>query len=142
MGAAGSHSLLRFAVARLAVSRLAVGRNRLAAVDEVFELLLVLIRVTVGLVSQDAPLLDVVVERRARVTCRAEPQQPRGFGSRQRAAPSQQVEQLRREKGKAASPPRTSRQLDPERWEERKVQLARAVEKVRLRLRPRGRDVV
>src|SRR5205807_3162283 len=104
MGAAGSPSLLRFAVPRLAVARFAIDRSRLAAVDEVLELFLVLIRVTVRLVPQDAPLLDVVVERRARVACRAEPQQARGFGGRQRPAPSQQVEQLRREKGKSAPP--------------------------------------
>src|SRR5229473_4265911 len=97
MGAAGSPSLHRFAVGRLAVDR-----NRLAAVDEVFELLHVLIRVAVSLVAQHAPLLDEVVERGTRVACGAESQQARGLGGGQRAAPAQQVEQLRREKGKTA----------------------------------------
>src|SRR5206468_2392345 len=124
VGAAGSPSFLRFAIARLAVDG-----NRLAAVDEVFELLFVLIRVTVRLVAQDAPLLDVVVERGARVARGAEPQQARGLGGGQRAAPAQQIEQLRREKGQSASPHRQGGELDSERGDERKVQLARAVEK-------------
>ena len=110
--------------------------------DEVFELLLVLIRVTVRLVAQDAPLLDVVVERGARVARGAEPQQARGLGGGQRAAPAQQIEQLRREKGQSASPHRQGGELDSERGDERKVQLARAVEKARQRLCPRGCDVV
>src|SRR5947207_1267947 len=137
MGAAGSLSLDRFAVARLAVDW-----NRLAAVDEVFELLLVLVRVTVRLVAQDAPLLDVVVESSARVARGAEPKHARGFGGGQRAAPAQQVEQLRREKGQSASPHRQGGELDSERRDERKVQLACAVEKARQRLRPCGCDVV
>src|SRR5229473_7255903 len=97
MAGAGSPSLHR-----LAVRRLAVDRDRLAAVDEVFELLLVLIRIAVRLVAQHAPLLNEVVERGSRVACGAESQQARGLGSGQRAAPAQQVEQLRREKGKTA----------------------------------------
>ena len=106
----------------------AVDRNRLAAVDEVLQLLLVLIRVAVRLVPQDAPLLDEVVECGARVARGAESQQASGLGGGKRAAPAQEVEQLRRKKGESAPPHREGGQLDPERRDERKVQLAGAVE--------------
>src|SRR5712691_10126701 len=125
VGAAGSPSLHRFAVVALAVDR-----SRLAAVDEVFELLFVLIHVPVRLVTQHAPLLDEVVERGARVACGAESQQARGPGGGERAAPAQQVEQLRRQKGKSALSHCEGGELDSERRDERKVQLAGAVEQL------------
>jgi hypothetical protein len=51
---------------------IAVGGRRLAAVDEVLELLFVLVRVPVGLVAKHTPLLGEIFERRASVAGRAE----------------------------------------------------------------------
>jgi hypothetical protein len=48
--------------------------GELAAVDEVLELLLVLVGVPVGLVAEDAALLDEVLKRRARVALGSEAQ--------------------------------------------------------------------
>src|SRR5439155_5358454 len=81
------------------------GRD-LAAVDEVLQLFLVLVGVPVGLVAEDAPLLDEVLESGAGVAPGAEAELACGLGRRERAAPAQQVEQLRREERDARLPDR------------------------------------
>jgi len=64
-------------------------------VDEVFELLLVLVCVAIGLVAQHPTLLDEVFECGTRVPRGAEPKLASRLRRRQRATPAQKVEQLR-----------------------------------------------
>src|SRR5437867_13075237 len=64
--------------------------------DEVLELLLVLVGVPVGLVAENSPLLNEVLERGAGVARRPEPELARRFGRGQRAAPPQEVEEIGR----------------------------------------------
>src|SRR5450756_565321 len=126
----------------LALHALPVLRGDLACVDEVLQLLLVLVRVAIGRVAQHAALLGEVLEGGARVTFGPEAKLARGFGSREGASPAQQVEQLRREEGDPRLAHRECRQLESERGEQRSVQLARGIEELGERLRPRCGDVV
>src|SRR5450759_2677585 len=80
----------------VALLALPVLRGDLARVDEVLQLLLVLVRVAIGRVAQDAALLGEVLEGGARVTFGSEAKLTRGFDGREGASPAQQVEQLRR----------------------------------------------
>src|SRR5258706_13033724 len=95
----------------------AAGRWRLAAVDEVLELLLVLVGVPVRLVAKHPTVLDEVFERCARVAGRAKAQLPGRFGRGEGPAPPQQVEQLRREERDAGGAERERGQAQAQRRE-------------------------
>src|SRR5450759_3960019 len=122
--------------------RLPILRRKLAGVDKVFQLLLVLIRVAVRCVPEYAALLGEVFEGGARVTRGAEAELARRFGDRQCASPAQEVEELWRKKRHARLAHRERGQLEPEGREQWSVQLARGVEELGKRLRSGRRDVV
>src|SRR6266850_7695968 len=124
---------------RLALSVL--GRQ-LARVYEVLELLLVLVSVAVGRIAKDATLLDEVLERGARVSRGTEAKLAGGLGHGQRAAPAEEVKELRREKCHPGLSNGESRQLEPDWREQRRVQLACGVEQLGQRLWPWRGDVV
>src|SRR5260370_3352246 len=104
--------------------------SQLAAVDEVFELLLVLIRVAIGLVPEHSSLLDEVVKRRLGVAGGSEAELARGFRDGKGATPAQEVQQLRGQGGQSAASQAKYGQLQPDRREQRRVQLACGVQQL------------
>ena len=92
--------------------------------DEVLELLLVLVDAVIGFVAQHAPVLDEVLESGAGVARGTKAKLASGLGCRQGASPAQQVEQLGREKGDARPADGQRGEAEPERREQRGMQLA------------------
>src|SRR5712691_9717716 len=93
---------------------LAVLRRQLARVDEILQLLLVLVCVAVGRVAEDASLLDEVFERGARVSLGTKAELARSFGHRERAAPAEEVKELRRKECDPSLADGEGRQLEPD----------------------------
>jgi len=104
MGAGGSLSVLSGRRRRPVRFAIAVLRRQLAGVDEVLELLLVLIRVAVGLVAKDTPLLDEIFECRLRIARRAEAKLAGRLRRRKGAAPAQQIYELNKTPSPANNP--------------------------------------
>src|SRR6266576_988433 len=96
MAAGGSLSFFSGRRKRPVGLALPILRRQLAGVNEVLELLLVLVRVAVRRVTEDAALLDEILEGGGRVSGGAETKLARGLGHRKRAAPAEQVKELRR----------------------------------------------
>src|ERR1700738_228648 len=119
---------------------LAVLRRKLPAVDEVLELLFVLVGVPVRLVSQHAPLLDEVFERRPGIARGAEAKVARRLRCGEGSSPSEQVEELGGQRREPAPPQCKRGELQPDGREERRMQLAGGVEQFRKRLRSGGGD--
>src|SRR5207248_2060384 len=109
-------------------------RRHLPAVDEVFELFLVLVRVPVGLVAEHPPLLDEVLERRARVSRGPEAKLSRRLGGRKGSAPSEKVEQLRGEKGRPRLADGERRHAEADGRQQGRMELASGVQQRRERL--------
>src|SRR6267142_727394 len=82
------------------------------------------IRLALSVLGRQPTLLDEVLERGARVSRGTEAKLAGGLGHGQRAAPAEEVKELRREKRHPGLSNGESRQLEPDWREQRRVQLA------------------